>query len=214
MSAMIYENGVYKEAETPKVWNGSAFADTDGYCWENGVQKEGWSGNEFNLLVDSTKWKTVPGTFAIGNSAAVTQLGSLSKQNGSFILNCYRKHESSWATTEITSVCYDKYLDLRKYSKMMITVTFNSNNDGNTAGIQVKSIDTNGYSDEGLIKYEYLTDGSALPVYNIPAVNSGIKTLSTTMDISNISYGYCMFCQTPGNNSRMVGTVTTWKLVI
>ena len=43
MSAMVYENGAYKEAETPKAWNGSAFVDTDGYYWENGVQKEGWS---------------------------------------------------------------------------------------------------------------------------------------------------------------------------
>lgn len=43
MSAMIYENGAWKEADTPKIWNGSAYADTDGYCWENGVQKEGWS---------------------------------------------------------------------------------------------------------------------------------------------------------------------------
>ena len=42
MSAMIYENGAWKEAETPKAWNGSAFADTEGYYWENEVQKEGW----------------------------------------------------------------------------------------------------------------------------------------------------------------------------
>lgn len=42
MSAMIYENGAWKEADTPKTWNGNAFEDTDGYYWENGTQKEAW----------------------------------------------------------------------------------------------------------------------------------------------------------------------------
>lgn len=45
MSTMIYENGTYKEASTPQAWNGSAFVDTDGYYYENGAWKEGWTNN-------------------------------------------------------------------------------------------------------------------------------------------------------------------------
>jgi hypothetical protein len=47
MSAMIYDNSTssYKEAETPKAWNGSAFVDTEGYYWEDEVQKEAWINN-------------------------------------------------------------------------------------------------------------------------------------------------------------------------
>lgn len=66
MSAMIYENGAWKEADTPKTWNGSVFADTDGYCWESGVQKEGWSAEK--PLVPIMTSNTTPSGQVIADS--------------------------------------------------------------------------------------------------------------------------------------------------
>lgn len=45
MSSMIWDNSTsaFKNSDTPKSWNGSAYTDTTGYVYQNNAWKEAWS---------------------------------------------------------------------------------------------------------------------------------------------------------------------------
>lgn len=113
MSAMIYVNGAWQEADTPKRWNGSAFEDTDGYYWENGTQKEAWNAFDGVMYSPESKYNKLQSKWIKTPSDASWEFTS------SYLYLPYTYNTS-------TSILF--YLNITKYNSFKVDVYCNVHN--------------------------------------------------------------------------------------
>lgn len=168
MSAMIYENGIYKEAETPKVWNGNAYVDTEGYYWENGVQKEGWSKVQPVELVGTWQPTFNPNNAGGGSGYKTLDYGDLTEpwlHNGEM---CLRVSTESYTTAPYSTSEYD--ISLYKTMKIngIVSAYSKASESPTTGWVRIKNGST--------VLWEKYFDRSAYGLqiystYNIPVEN-------------------------------------------
>ena len=193
MPAMIYQNGAWKEAETPKAYSGGAFVDTEGKVYQNGAWVDAWGGAYV--------------LFENGNT--IKGYGIQDK-----IYNYKYSGSSSWVSGKLTMIC-TPLIDLSKFNYLCANIVEKSYD----AQVFISSVDmTNSgsvlYKDENWYNY-VLGSNNKYDISNFNGrysvgiginVGAGNDALPYIYDISGnvLTIGYQL------SNPRYIKTNKVW----
>lgn len=175
MPAMIYQNGAWKEAETPKAYSGGAFVDTEGKVYQNGAWVDAWSNvNVLKLLVAGTARYTGM------SSAGIIQSSLTDVSDGKRLLVGRGQRAYGYGVTT-------QMFDLTNISSMKITLsaTFNGT-EYNVWGGVVKNNTYTATKIKNSNNGYYFDVRRGMAPYN----NSTYSNLEITIDLSGFTGNY------------------------